>query len=56
MKTIDATPTWSDVLPMLLRAIEKPHSKEAYRIAKEEIERMAKMADAYVESQKTKDF
>jgi hypothetical protein len=53
MKTIDCTPTWSNVLPILLRLIQNPNTHEDAVI---ELTRMAEMADAYIESQKTKDF
>ena len=51
MKTIDCTPTWSNVLPILLRLIQNPNTHEDAVI---ELTRMAEMADAYIESQKTK--
>lgn len=50
--TIDMTPTWTEVLPMLFSLMEKGTTKEAREIAKEEIARMAACADAYIESQK----
>lgn len=49
MKTIDCTPTWSDILPILIRLIGNPNT---YGDAVIELTRMAEMADAYVESQK----
>ena len=53
MKTIDMTPTWSDILPLLLKLTQNPNT---YKDAAFELTRMAKLADAYIESQKTKDF
>jgi hypothetical protein len=53
MKTIDMTPTWSDILPILIRLIG---NHKTHKDASIELARMAKLADAYVESQKTKDF
>lgn len=50
--TIDMTPTWTEALPMLFALMEKGTTKEAREIAKEEIARMAKAADAYVETKK----
>ena len=50
--TIDMTPTWTEALPMLFALMEKGTTKEAREIAKEEIARMAKAADAYIETKK----
>lgn len=44
--TIDATPTWRAILPIILTALEIG-TPEGKRIAKEELERMADAADAY---------
>ena len=44
--TIDMTPTWVAVLPIMLAALTDG-SPEAQRIAKEELKRMAELADAY---------
>ncbi len=47
--TIDCTPTWSSLLPSMLAVIENPKSNLNSRVViKEELERMAKIADAYV--------
>jgi len=51
MKTIDMTPTWSDILPLLLELTQNP---KTYKDAAFELARMAKLADAYIESQKQK--
>lgn len=51
VKTIDCTPTWIAILPMLLAGYEDG-SATSRQIAKEELERMAKLADLYVASQK----
>ena len=53
MKTIDMTPTWSAILPLLLELTKNPNT---YKDAVFEMARMAKLADAYIESQKTEDF
>lgn len=45
-KTIDLTPTWSAVLPILLAAIESGN-EEGRRIAKLELSRMAQAADQF---------
>jgi hypothetical protein len=51
MKTIDMTPTWQDILPLLLAAYEDGTPK-GRAIASEELIRMAQSADAYVAMQK----
>ena len=45
MKTIDATPTWSAVLPMLLMVLERG-TEQGKHDAREELKRMARAADA----------
>lgn len=49
--TIDMTPTWEGLLPGLLLAIENG-TAEGRRIAREELARMAQVADLYVASRK----
>ena len=44
MKTIDITPTWEAVLPLLLAAFEDG-TPEGRRMAREELRRMASIAD-----------
>jgi hypothetical protein len=51
MKTIDMTPTWSDILPLLIRLIG---NSKTYKDAFVELTRMAQLADSYVESEKIK--
>lgn len=46
-ETIDMTPTWEGMLPVYIAVIENG-SFEGQRIAREELKRMAKLADAYV--------
>lgn len=46
MRTIDITPTWVAVLPILLAALENG-TDEGKRIAREELQRMADAADLY---------
>lgn len=53
MKTIDCVPTWESCVPMLIHLMESDTTRESSQIAKEEIRRMAKLADKYVEVQKT---
>lgn len=43
-KTIDITPTWSEILPALLLLL-KSKNAEARLTAEVELERMAKLAD-----------
>jgi len=52
-KTIDATPTWSEVLELLLSSY-RSKDNFIHTQAKEELVRMAKIADAYVASTKEK--
>lgn len=47
MQTIDLTPTWSAMLPSMI-ALLNTGKFEPIKIATEELERMAKLADAYV--------
>lgn len=49
METIDLTPTWTQILPMLLHVIE--HGEEPGKQAvRDELRRMAKAADAWNEN------
>lgn len=50
-KTIDLTPTWSAILPVLLEGYEQA-SPDGRRIALEELQRMASLADRYAASVK----
>ncbi len=49
--TIDMTPTWRAVLPIMIAAIQDG-TFEGKKIAREELERMADLADAYVAEHK----
>jgi hypothetical protein len=51
METIELTPTWQGVLPILLAALEDG-TKEGKRIAREELRRMAEAADKFNELNK----
>lgn len=53
MQTIDITPTWSAILPVLISLIEDGSDKGRAN-AKEELQRMAELADAYVAQEKAK--
>lgn len=48
---IDMTPTWSGILPALLASVEDG-TPEGRKIAIDELERMARIADKYVAEQK----
>jgi hypothetical protein len=51
METIDVTPTWSGILPALLLVLENgdPAGK---KVAREELQNMARIADLFVTAQK----
>ena len=48
---IDMTPTWAEILPALLMVLEDGTPKGRAEV-KEELRRMAAIADLYVKSQK----
>lgn len=52
-ETVEITPTWEDILPLLLVAYAHG-SFEGKRAANEELTRMALLADLYVNSIKQK--
>ncbi|AKM09368.1 hypothetical protein [Croceicoccus naphthovorans] len=49
--TIDLTPTWSEILPALLRLYAEGSTSKVKRTAEEELRRMAALADRYVAAQ-----
>ena len=51
MRTIDITPTWTNVLPILIAGIEAGN-EQGRAAAIKELSRMAQAADAYYESTK----
>jgi len=51
VRTIDLTPTWAAVLPLLIAGLENG-TATGRKIAREELQRMAAMADKYVAAQK----
>lgn len=54
MKTIDVTPSWSEILPVLLVLLESgPFESKAF--ARKELKRMAALADSYVKIQRPQD-
>lgn len=48
---VDMTPSWEGLLPYLLTIIQDG-SWEGQKLAREELRRMAKLADRYVETQR----
>jgi hypothetical protein len=48
-QTIDCTPTWSGILPVLVALIQNPKTNKDGMI---ELKRMAEIADAYVAEKK----
>ena len=50
--TIDLTPTWEGILPVLVTLL-KDGNREGRATALDELNRMAKLADAYVAQQKS---
>jgi hypothetical protein len=52
-QTIDLTPTWRGILPVLIALIEKGNA-EGRKAAVDDLERMATIADTYVKQQKEK--
>lgn len=50
-KTIDVTPTWSEMLDFMLHLLENSTGKANQNVRKE-FARMAATADAYIASQK----
>lgn len=51
LKTIDCTPTWEGILPIILNVLEDG-SEKVKDDMKKELKRMAQIADKYVELQK----
>ena len=55
-KTIDITPTWEALAPVMIDIIKNPHASfQSTKIAKEELLKMARVADKYVEISSYKD-
>lgn len=46
-KTVDITPTWTEILPALLVLLESENPK-AQKIARQELERMARLTDKMI--------
>lgn len=55
-RTIDLTPTWSAVLPILINTLTSDDfSYEQKEVAKRELQNMARVADMYVAANKKPD-
>lgn len=50
-RTVDITPTWTTIVPILLAVLEN-NALQGRAAAEAELRRMAKLADLYVASQK----
>ena len=48
MNTIDMTPTWEAVTPILVVTLQSTRDPEAIDIAQKELTKMAKLADKWV--------
>jgi len=54
-KTIDITPQWVAVAPIISMILQNPNSGfDAIKTAESELTKMAKLADLYVEQEKAK--
>ena len=53
-KTINITPNWQAVLPILTATLKGPSDFKAIDFAETELLKMAKLADLYVEQEKAK--
>jgi hypothetical protein len=52
VKTIDLTPSWEGILPLLLAVYSNGETVEAKQTAYAELSRMARLADKYVDVSK----
>ncbi len=50
LPSIDLTPMWTSILPVLVEILAHPPTPEAKEIALSEIRNMARVADLYVDS------
>ncbi len=48
-KTIDITPTWLGLAPVIIDIVKNSPTPESTKIAEEELLKMARVADKYVE-------
>ncbi len=48
-KTIDITPTWQSLAPVMIDIIKTSPTPESTKIAEEELLKMARVADKYIE-------
>lgn len=55
-QTIDITPTWESLAPVMIDIIKNPDASfQSTKIAKEELLKMARVADKYIEISSYKD-
>lgn len=45
--TIDMTPSWEGLLPFFLETLDNPKKADLHAQTREELRRMARLADAY---------
>ena len=56
MNTIDITPTWTGLTPVLITIIKNPHASfESQKMVQGEFLKMARLADSYVELVKSQE-
>ena len=56
METIDITPTWEALIPAMVQVLRNPKANsESIKGITEELTRLAKIVDAYNESQSVED-
>ena len=54
-KTINIKPNWESVAPILAMVLQNPNAPaDSIQTAQSELEKMAKLADLYVEQEKAK--
>ena len=51
-QTIDITPTWEEVAPIMIEIIKNGSTPKSIRTAENEIINMARIADRYIKLQK----
>ena len=51
-ETVDLTPTWSGILPALIAILRNGETVEAQKTAEDELAKMARLADAFVEARR----
>jgi hypothetical protein len=54
-KAIDISPTWLGVAPVMIEIIKSSNSPKSIQVANEELLKMARVADKYIEISSYKD-